>query len=136
MNNLTGKLGKYQDDLSELPELPITRYERSLKVNTTSKDGKEFYIYNILSKIDFPDNLQSDILDLYTAKADEPLTTSSYNIYDDIDSWWLLYLINKPLIGNAFFVSGGTQLQYILPEFRDLVYNSITRATIFDNRHF
>ncbi len=136
MNNLTGKLGKYQDDISELPELPITRYERSLKVNTASKDDKEFYIYNILSKIEFPDNIQSDILGVYTAKANEPLTTSSYNIYDDIDSWWLLYLLNKPLIGTAFFVSGGTQLQYILPEFRDLVYNSITRATIFDNRHF
>jgi len=136
MNNLTGKLGKYQDDITELPELPITRYERSLKVNTALKDDKEFFIYNILSKIEFPDNIQSNIIGLYTSKGDEPLTTSSYNIYNDIDSWWMLYLLNKSLIGNAFFVSGGTQLQYILPEFRDLVYNSITRATIFDNRHF
>ena len=136
MKNLTGKLGKYQDDIDELPELPITRYERSLKVNSVAKEGKEFFTYNILSKIEFPDNIQSDILGLYTASADEPLTTSSYNIYGDIDSWWLLYLANKTTIGNAFFVSGGTQLQYILPDFRDLVYNSITRATIFDNRHF
>ena len=136
MKNLTGKLGKYQDDIDQLPELPITRYERSLKVNTVAKEGKEFFTYNILSKIEFPDNIQSDILGLYTASADEPLTTSSYNIYGDIDSWWLLYLANKTTIGNAFFVSGGTQLQYILPDFRDLVYNSITRATIFDNRHF
>lgn len=136
MNNLTGKLGKYQDDLDNLPELPITRYERSLKVSTATTEGKEFYIYDILSKIEFPDNIQSDILGLYTAKADQPLTTASYNIYEDIDSWWLLYLLNKQVIGTSFFVSGGTQLKYILPEFRDLVYNNITRATIFDNRHF
>jgi len=130
------KLGQFQDDITELPELPITRYERCLKVNTVSKDDKEFFVYNILSKIEFPNNIQADILGLYTSNADEPLTTTSYNIYEDIDSWWLLYLLNKNTLGNSFFVSGGTQLQYILPEFRDLVYNNITRSTVFDDRHF
>jgi hypothetical protein len=136
MKGLTGKLGLYQDDISSLPTLDITRYERIFKVHTASKEDKQFYFYNILNKIEFPDNLQYDLLELYTAKSDEPLTTSSYRLYGDIDSWWLIYLLNKSTIGNSFFLKGGTQVQVIRSELRSMVYESITEATAFDNRHF
>ena len=136
MKSLTGKLGLYQDDISSLPALDITRYERIFKVHTASKEDKQFYFYNILNKIEFPDNLQYDLLELYTAKSDEPLTTSSYKLYGDIDSWWLIYLLNKSTIGNSFFLKGGTQVQVIRSELRSMVYESITEATAFDNRHF
>jgi hypothetical protein len=136
MKSLTGKLGLYQNDVSNLPALDITRYERIFKIHTASKEDKQFYFYNILNKIEFPDNLQYDLLQLYTAPADEPLTTVSYNLYDDIDSWWLIYLLNKTIIGNSFFLKGGTQVQVIQPALRSMVYESITEATAFDNRHF
>tara|TARA_R110002020_G_scaffold36323_10_gene109014 strand:+ start:1126 stop:1548 length:423 start_codon:yes stop_codon:yes gene_type:complete len=136
MKSLTGKLGLYQDDISSLPTLDITRYERIFKIHTASKDDKQFYFYNILNKIEFPDNLQYDLLELYTAPSDEPLTTVSYNLYGDIDSWWLIYLLNKSTIGNSFFLKGGTQVQVIRPALRSMVYESITEATAFGNRHF
>jgi hypothetical protein len=136
MKKLTGKLGEYQEDIPALSSLPIERYERIFKVHTAASNDKQFYFYNILNKIEFPDNLQADLLDLYTAKSNEPLTTTSFNIYGDIDSWWLIYLVNKKTIGKSFFLKGGTQVSFIKPEFRTLVYNNITESTVFDNRHF
>lgn len=136
MKKLTGKLGEYQDDIPALSSLPIERYERIFKVHTANSNDKQFYFYNILNKIEFPNNLQADLLDLYIAKSNEPLTTTSFNIYGDIDSWWLIYLVNKETIGKSFFLEGGTQVSFIKPEFRTLVYNNITEATVFDNRHF
>jgi hypothetical protein len=136
MKSITGKLGRYQDDVPALSSLDITDYERIFKVHTASTDGKQFYFYNILDKIEFPENIDSDILGLYTAKSKEPLTTTSYRLYDDIRSWWIIYLLNKDVLKTQFFVEGGQQLKYILPEFRSFIYSQITTTTIFDNQHF
>jgi len=136
MKSITGKLGEYQDNIPSLSSLDIEDYERVFKVHTATNNDKQFYFYNILNKIEFPDNIDSNILGLYTAKSNEPLTTTSYNIYDDIKSWWILYLLNKNILKTQFFVKGGQQLQYILPEYRTFIYSQITNSTVYDNQHF
>ena len=83
-----------------------------------------------------PDNVDGGILDTYNVLAKEPLTTTSHNIYGDIHSWWIIYLLNKETIGNSFFAEGGQQLEYIIPEFRGLLYQQMTQATVFNNKHF
>ena len=134
--SLTGITGKYQNNIEELDRLPLTRYERIFKIYTEGKDDKQFYFYNILNKIEFPDNIDSSILDTYVVNGREPLTTTSYNIYGDIESWWIIYLLNKKAIGNKFYAEGGLQLTYILPNKRGLIYQQITDTTQYDNRHF
>ena len=134
--SLTGKTGQYQDKVPGLKNLPLSRYERIFKLYTEGKQGKQFYFYNILNKIEMPDNIDSRILDTYVVNTREPLTTTSYNIYGDIDSWWLLYLLNKDLLSKKFYAPPGTQLQYILPSSRELVYQQITNITIHNNKHF
>ena len=135
--SLTGKTGKYQDDIEALRNLPLTRYERIFKLFTQGTGGKQFYFYNLLNKIEFPDNIQPHILDMYEVKSNrEPLTTTSFNIYEDIDSWWIIYLLNKTVIGNDFYAKGGEQLKYILPDQRGLIYQQITKSTVFKDRHF
>jgi len=136
MKSITGKLGDYQDNIPALSSLDIVDYERIFKVHTASNNGKQFYFYNILNKIEFPDNIDSDILGLYTAESKEPLTTTSYKLYDDIKSWWIIYLLNKKILKTQFFVEGGQQLKYILPDFRSFIYSQITTSTVFDNQHF
>tara|TARA_R100001463_G_scaffold95175_1_gene149791 strand:- start:188 stop:598 length:411 start_codon:yes stop_codon:yes gene_type:complete len=136
MKSITGKLGKYQDDVSALSNLDIVDYERIFKVHTASVEDKQFYFYNILNKIVFPVNITDRILGLYTAKSKEPLTTTSFRLYGDIKSWWMIYLLNPKILKTQFFVEGGQQLQYILPEFRSLIYSEITNTTVFDNQHF
>jgi len=136
MKSITGKLGEYQDNIPALSSLDIIDYERVFKVHTATNNDKQFYFYNILNKIEFPENIDSDILGFYTAKSNEPLTTTSFNIYDDIKSWWIIYLLNKTVLKTQFFVKGGQQLQYILPEFRTFIYSQITSSTVYDNQHF
>jgi hypothetical protein len=134
--SLTGTTGKYQDDIEALEPLPLTRYERIFRIYTEGKNGKQFYFYNILNKIEFPDNIDPMLLDLYTVKSREPLTTTSYNLYGDIESWWMIYLLNKPLLKNKFYAEGGMQLKYIKKTDRALIYQQITDTTAFSNRHF
>lgn len=134
--SLTGKTGKYQDEVSGLPGLPINRYERIFKLYTDSTNGKEFYFYNILNKIEMPDNIDNSILETYTVKGKEALTTTSFNIYGDIHSWWIIYLLNKETIGNNFFAEGGQELCYITPSMRGMLYQQMTEATVYNNKHF
>lgn len=136
MKSITGKLGKYQDDIPALSSLDIVDYERIFKVHTANSEGKQFYFYNILNKIEFPENIDSNILGLYTAKSKEPLTTTSFTLYNDIKSWWIIYLLNKKVLKTQFFVEGGQQLKYILPQFRSFIYSQITSTTVYDNQHF
>lgn len=130
------KIGRYQDDISDVDNLSIERYERLFKVYTSTKNDKDFYFYNILNKIDIPDNIDSTLVDFYITNSKESLTFISHKIYNNITSWWIIYLLNKKLIGNKWFVTPGTQLKYILPDRLDLVFLDITDATVFDNRHF
>tara|TARA_R110001583_G_scaffold11403_5_gene51639 strand:- start:5504 stop:5911 length:408 start_codon:yes stop_codon:yes gene_type:complete len=134
--SLTGKTGKYQNEIKDLKKLDLSRYERIFKVFTEAKDGKEFYFYNLLNKIEFPENIDSSLLDTYIVKSREPLTAISYNLYGDIESWWMIYLLNKDLIGKKFFVEGGIQLSYIIPSKRGLIFGQITKTTVYNNKHF
>jgi len=134
--SLTGTTGKYQNEIKELKKLGLSRYERIFKVFTEAKDGKEFYFYNILNRMEFPTNIDSNLLDTHVVTARQALTMTSYDVYGDIFSWWIIYLLNKDVIGNSFFAEGGQQLKYILPSKRGLIYQQMTDATIFNNKHF
>ena len=131
--SLTGKTGKYQDEVPALPSLPLNRYERIFKLFTQPNNGKEFYFYNILNKIEFPSNIDSSLLDDHKVKAKQALTSTSYDIYGDIHSWWIIYLLNRDIIGNSFFAEGGQQLTYILPNKRGLIYQQMTDAILNNN---
>ena len=134
--SLTGTTGKYQDDIKALKTLPLTRYERIFRIYTEGSSGKQFYFYNILNKLEFPDNINPEMVDNYLVKAREPLTTTSHSLYGDIDSWWIIYLLNKPLLKNKFYAEGGMQLKYIKKTHRGLIYQQIADTTAFSNRHF
>lgn len=129
-------LGEYQDDINTLPALTLERYERIFKIYEASKDKKQFYFYNILNKLVFPENVSSNLVGLYTVNSRQPLTTISYDIYGDIYSWWMIYLLNKKYISKLFYVEPGVQLTYILPSQRGLIYNQITKDLVFNGRHF
>ena len=134
--SLTGKLGEYQNNVLSLSAVDFTRYENIFKVYTEPTNGKEFYFYNILNKIEFPQNLNSDFFELHTVTDRLPLTTVSYHLYDTIHNWWILYLTNLNVLRNKFFVEGGTQLKFIKPEYLGFVFNQMTRSTVFGNRHY
>lgn len=130
------KIGFYKNDINELSPLKIGDYERIFKVYTESSGDKEFYYYNILNKIDLTD-LDEQYIDVFDVITKLPMTTISYKIYGDIKSWWIIYLMNKEKFNSPpFWVEGGTQLKFLKPEFRVLLYNDITKNTVFGGRHF
>lgn len=128
--------GNYQNEVLSLSTLGVRDYERIFKVFKQSIDDKDFYTYNILKKIDFPE-VDSQYLGFYTPQNKMALTILSYNIYEDIKSWWILYLLNKDkFTGAPFYIDGGVQVKYILDPIRSLIYQDITNSTIFGGRHF
>jgi len=130
------ELGQYQNTVPSLSALSIKDYERIFKVFKAATDDKEFFYYNILKKIDFP-IIDSQYIRYYDVQTRLPMTTVSYNIYGDIKSWWILYLLNKDkFTGAPFYVEGGVQLAYITDALRGLIYSDITQGTIFGGRHY
>jgi len=129
-------VGQYRNEIDDLSELDIQVYERIFKVFKQSKDDKDFYTYNTLKKIDFP-VLDSEFVDFYTVPAKTAMTIVAYKLYEDIKTWWILYLLNKDKFDGApFFVEGGVQLKFIKPKLLGLIYSDITKATILGGRHF
>ena len=128
--------GKYQNDIPELPELGVRDYERIFKIFKQSIDDKDFYTYNILKKIEFPE-IDSKFIELYEVQKRTALSILSHDIYGDMKSWWILYLLNlDKFTGAPFYVEGGTQLRYIKDSVRAAIYEDITNDTVYDGRHY
>jgi hypothetical protein len=130
------KTGQYQDEIQSLPILKISDYERIFKIYDEAIEDKQFYYYNILTKIDISD-LDLEFVDYYKVKSKLPMTTISHNIYGDMNMWWLLYVLNKDIFtGPPFWINGGVEIKYLKPENLSLLYRDITRNTILGGRHF
>ena len=124
-----------------LSAVPVSRYERILKVHTQAPadppgNNKQFYFYNILNKLDFPVNISPTLLSSYTVPARQPFTAVSYKLYKDIDSWWILWYLNKEKLARKFYIDGGVTLKFIIPAQRPLLYREIAKMAINDNKHF
>lgn len=133
---MSDQIGYYQNQISSLSALDIKSYERIFKVYYDSINGKEFPYYNILKKIEIPE-LDSSVIEFHNVLIRQPMTTISHNVYGDIRSWWIIYLLNKDkFTGVPFWVEGGTQLKVLKTELRTLLYLDITQNTIFGGRHF
>lgn len=128
--------GQYQNDIATLPKLDMTDYERIFKIFQSSVNDKDFYTYNILKKIEFPE-IDGKYLEYTDILNRIPLTILSYNIYNDMKSWWILYLLNKDKFDGApFYLEGGTQIKYIKDSVRVSIYFDITKSTVYGGRHY
>jgi len=129
--------GLYQNNVPGLAKLKLQHYERIFKVFDIESTGKKFFFYNILRKIEFPDNIDPNIIKYHNMEISKPLTTISYDIYGDLRLWWLIFLLNKAVIGsNLFIIPAGVQLKFIKPEFLETVFIQITNLSILNGRHY
>jgi len=122
--------GKFQNNITELPELETYRYENIFKVYETKDLGisgdKNFLMYNIVKKIHIPDNLDNSFFDFFTLNKNLPLTTISYQIYSTTYLWWLIMLVNK-IINPYKNLPVGQKIRYIKPEYVKIVLDTITK---------
>lgn len=129
-------VGNYQNEVTSLSSLSIRDYERIFKVFKQSVEDKDFYVYNILNKLEFPE-IDNKYIEFYTPNSKMALSILSYNIYEDMKSWWIIYLLNKDKFeGAPFYIDGGVQVKYIKDSLRTLIYQDITNSTIYGGRHY
>jgi hypothetical protein len=116
--------GLRQDDIPTLPDLEQDRYENIFNIYTT-KAGTDnlYYYYNILNKVQIPNSLDQRIFDTKKLNRKLPWTTFSYQLYETMNLWWLIFLINKPK--NIFIADAGIEYKYIRREYIDEVITSI-----------
>ena len=122
--------GKFQNNISELPELETYRYENIFKVyetkNLTVSGENNFFIYNIIKKIHLPDDIDNSFFDFFTLNKNLPLTTISYQIYSTTYLWWLIMIVNK-IINPYKALPIAKDIRYIKPEFVKIVIDAITK---------
>jgi hypothetical protein len=105
------------NQIRELPGIPSNRYENIFNVYTIQKDNKNFYFYNINTKVQLPVVVDSTFLGTQTLDRSLPWTTLAYRIYGDMNLWYLLYILNNQNSKPAFTANIGSNIIYIKPAF-------------------
>ncbi len=119
--------GSKQNEIDELASLSKDMYENIFKVNLIDTKGNDLYFYNLLNKVVFPENISDEIVDTITIQSDLPWTTLSYKLYNTINLWWTVYLLNKP--DYIFKAKAATEYKYIKPGAMKAVLQQISINT-------
>lgn len=84
----------YQNEIKELPFLNDQSFENLFQVYT---DQDDFYFYNLLQTIHFPQNLPDSFFESYSVKYNDTWPTISYKHYNTTKLWWIIALANNVL---------------------------------------
>lgn len=97
-------------------------YENLFNVYETSDNN---YYYNILRKINIPQNIGSKYYYEYTIKPGDTWTLISYNYYNDVKLWWIICIanniqnpLNLPTVGMNIKILTADIVQNILSQIR------------------
>lgn len=91
-----------------------------------TKDNVPFY--NILKKIQLPDDKTTELYKTYIVPYNMPWTSLSYMIYGDIRYYWLILLANSDKKLNPLYATVSDKIFIINPEYLNLVIEAITNA--------
>ncbi len=116
--------GKYQNDIDLLTDLELYRYENIFKVYETT-GSKNFFYYNILKRINLPDNINETLFDTIEIPREMPLTTLSFRIYGITYLWWFIMVLNN--IKNPAKIPEGKQIRIIKKQYLKTVLEDIKK---------
>lgn len=101
-----------QNNIPELPYLENFRYENLFNVYQTADDK---YFYNLLSKVNFPEEIDETFYTIYTVPNDSvSWTFISNKFYGTTLLWWLICSANK-IQNPVYFPAPGTELKILNP---------------------
>jgi len=122
-------LGAFRKDLDFLETVPSISYENIFRMYATENtDSSNFYYFNLLNSVYFPDNIPTSSYYTITLNKRLPWTAISYNEYRTTDLWWLIALANK-VYNPVYYPAPGSTLRIIKPEYVKLVFDEITSQT-------
>ena len=115
----------YQNEITDLDSLSELRYENIFKVNQTEEN--KYYFYNINRTIRFsPADLDSKYFYKFRVNRIIPYTALSYNLYNTMDLWWLICVINN--IDNPVeFLKPGAIIKVIKQQYVSTVVDMIKK---------
>lgn len=117
------EIGAYQNQINDLPALSIERYESIFKIYNIVDTNSNYYYYNILNKINIPDDIDENLLSTISLNLKIPWTILSHKLYKTQHLWWLIFLLNKPK--NIFYAESGIDYKYVLPENIEIILDAI-----------
>jgi hypothetical protein len=94
-----------QNNIKDLPRLKDENYENIFNVYT---DDNDFYYYNLLQTIHFPQDLPDSFFETYDVKFNDTWPLISYKKYNSIKLWWLIALANGVVNPINFLTPGKT----------------------------
>ena len=112
------------NDIKDLNRLGKSRYENLFKVGKNN----EFYFYNILKTVRFPENLNSDSFYYKRINSRMPYTAISYQVYNTQDLWWFILLTNN-ITNPVQVLETGTKLKIIKKEFVNSIIENILKIS-------
>jgi hypothetical protein len=122
-------LGVFRKDLDFLETVPSVSYENIFRMySTENTEASNFYYFNILNSVYFPDNIPTGSYYTITLNKRLPWTAISYNEYRTTDLWWIIALANK-VYNPVYYPAPGSTLRIIKPEYVKLVFDEITSQT-------
>lgn len=113
-------LNKKHNDIDELSNLSDNRYENIFNMGTNNN----YFFYNIIKTIKFPEELDSNIFDYKIINQKIPYTAVSYNVYGTQNLWWLILLSNN-ITNPVDVITPGTRLKIIKSKFVKDIINTI-----------
>jgi len=113
-------LNKKHNDIDELSNLSDNRYENIFNMGTNNN----YFFYNIIKTIKFPEELDSNIFDYKIINQKLPYTAVSYNVYGTQNLWWLILLSNN-ITNPVDVITPGTRLKIIKSKFVKDIINTI-----------
>lgn len=82
----------YQNNITELPRLKNENLENIFNVY---QDDNDFYYYNLLQTIHFPQNLPDSYFVQYNVTYGDTWPYISYKVYNNTKLWWVITLANN-----------------------------------------
>lgn len=115
----------YQNNITELPRLKNENLENIFNVY---QDDNDFYYYNLLQSIHFPQNLPDSYFVQYNVTYGDTWPYVSYKVYNNTKLWWVITLANN-IVNPTESLAPGTILK--IPNI-DVVSEILTQIATSD----
>lgn len=102
-------------------EISTENYENVFNIYT---DENDFYYFNLLKKVDFPDDIDPNIYDYYEALPDDFYPLISYKFYNNIKLWWIVCAVNH-IDDPTSAPIAGTLLKIIKPYYIQVILSKV-----------
>ena len=110
------------NEIKALSKISKSRYENIFNVGTNN----EYYFYNIIKTVKFPEDLSPGIFYNKTITNKVPYTAISFDVHSTQDLWWFILLTNN-ITNPISVVQPGTVLKIIKKEYVEDIINNILK---------